>query len=125
MRSRRSKKIKVKELPVCNLEKNMPSFEETKIMMVNHIETCRRLKHRIIKIIHGYGSSGVGGTNRIRLRNELNRMRESGRIRDFIAGEDFHSSSERHRQYFNDFRYLTHDSDYRNKNPGITIIIIY
>lgn len=125
MSGKRSKKVKVKELPVCNLKKDMPSYEKAKTIMVNCIETNRRLRHRIIKIIHGYGSSGIGGTNRIRLRNELVRMCESGKIRDYITGEDFHSSVEKNRQYFNDFRYLTYDPDFETKNPGITIILIY
>ena len=42
---------------------------------------------RVIKVIHGYGSSGRGGATREVVRNWAFRMR--GRLRGVIAGEDY------------------------------------
>jgi len=42
---------------------------------------------RILKVIHGHGSSGKGGSTREVVRNWS--FRQSNRIRGIIAGEDF------------------------------------
>lgn len=115
---------KSQDLPYCDLDRDKLSFREARIRMENFIETNRRLNIRAVKIIHGYGSTGVGGTNRIRLRNELVKMKEQGRIRDFIPGEKFNSKGKLNKQYLNDFRQLKNDSTFEKRNEGITIVIL-
>ena len=43
----------------------------------------------MLKVVHGYGSSGKGGTLCVGLRKSFGLRKKEGVIRDFIAGEDF------------------------------------
>ena len=43
----------------------------------------------MLKVIHGYGSSGKGGALCFGLRKSFGLRKKEGAIKDFIAGEDF------------------------------------
>ena len=88
------KKQKVQELPYVNLEAGMPSLAEANRAMGQFINQAKHSGIRVVKIIHGYGSSGVGGKLRIGLRQELATRKQSGKIKDFFAGERFGKTEE-------------------------------
>ena len=125
MTGKKAKKMYSEQIPCCNVDEDRPRYEQAKSKMVSFIETQRRLGKRMIKVIHGYGASGVGGKNRIGLRNELARMRGAGGIREFIAGEDLHGGNPDIQQYLHDFGGLKEDAGFGKNNPGITIVLIY
>lgn len=73
----------------------------------------------VLKIIHGYGSSGKGGVLRELVLNWVYRNRK--RIRSVIEGNSytlFDSSVQEMRKAVGDFQ----DEDLRNGNPGITVL---
>ena len=43
----------------------------------------------MLKVIHGYGSSGKGGALCVGLGKSFGLRKKEGVIRDFVAGEDF------------------------------------
>ena len=49
-------------LKTCNVEAGFPSLDEARRLVLEEIRKSRREGVRILKIIHGYGSSGKGGT---------------------------------------------------------------
>jgi len=60
-------------------------------------------KSKLIKIVHGYGSTGVGGKIRTAVRQRLKSKKATGSIMDFIPGEEFSmfgSGSTAHRLLF-------------------------
>jgi DNA-nicking Smr family endonuclease len=63
--------IKQLEVPVHNLELGMPSLEEARKNLITIINEEKKRRHGVIKIIHGYGSSGVGGVLYHGLRKSL------------------------------------------------------
>ncbi len=74
---------------------------------------------RLIKIVHGYGSSGKGGSTREVVRNWAYRHRN--RFRAVISGEDyspFDDSTQLLRKVVGAFR----DPDLGQSNPGITVV---
>jgi len=74
---------------------------------------------RVIKVIHGYGSSGRGGSTRDTVRNWSSRMR--GKILAVIAGEDysmFHPESQAMRRAVG----AVDDSELDAGNKGITYL---
>jgi DNA-nicking Smr family endonuclease len=60
-----------------NLEMGHPTVEEARRLLKAELEKCRSRKVTAVKVIHGYGSSGVGGALRqgIRLRRKLEHLR--------------------------------------------------
>ncbi len=111
-------------MEVANIEKFMPTVYQAEILVKNNIETNRRKKINVFKIIHGYGSTGKGGALRTGIREYLSKLKSAKIISDFIPGEDWSVFNETTRKVLdlnNDYR---KDSDLEKMNAGITIIII-
>jgi len=119
-----TKKQFFKELPYKNLESGMPSLADATRSMAQFINESKHTQHRVVKIIHGYGSSGVGGKLRVGLRQDLAARSRSGKIKGFIAGERF-GKYEETQPYINQYAQLAVDPDFGRGNAGITVIILY
>src|SRR5262249_56054592 len=76
-------------IKIVNLEDGMPKVEAARLRMQHEIHAARKQGYTAVKLIHGYGSSGAGGSLRIELQKELRRLAEGGKIRAFVAGEDW------------------------------------
>lgn len=77
-----------------------------------------------IKVVHGYGSTGVGGKIKIKLVEELKRKKNNGDIKDFIQGKDWSIFNEKTRMVLDKVRGARNDEDLDKFNIGITIIIV-
>jgi hypothetical protein len=79
---------------------------------------------KLLKVVHGYGSSGAGGDIRIAVQKRLCEMAESGQIRGCIYGENWAKSDEVCWKLVRENRDLKSDSDLGRRNQGITIVIL-
>ena len=115
---------KEKELPSLDFHNYHPPLKEAKLRLISFIEQNRRLKKKVVKIIHGYGSHGVGGVLRVGLRRELVKMQTNNRIKCFIEGEELNPSSDNNRKILQDYPMIELDPKLKGFNEGITIVII-
>jgi hypothetical protein len=76
----------------------------------------------LVKLIHGYGSTGAGGEIRIAVQNRLREMSERGEIRGVIFGENWSKSDERAWKIVQARPELKQDRDLGKGNRGITIV---
>jgi len=111
-------------IKVINIEDGKPSVEEARRRLIQVIDASRNTKYQVLKIIHGYGSSGVGGALKEALRKSLRYRKKEGKVDTYIYGEDWDVFDEKARQLLERFQWLKSDSDYSRKNPGITIIVL-
>jgi hypothetical protein len=74
---------------------------------------------RILKIVHGYGSGGSGGTTRDTVRNWA--FRQKGRFRAVVYGEDYEPSDPATAAMRTETGNYG-DTDLTMQNRGITII---
>ncbi len=72
-----------------NIEAGLPTLDEARRMVIEAIRQAKRERVRVLKVIHGYGSSGKGGALCIGLRKSFVLRKKEGVIRDYIAGEGF------------------------------------
>ena len=107
-----------------NLEYGMPSVDEALRRLEAEIAACRHLKIPVMKLIHGYGSSGNGGKIRTAVRRYLAEQQMTGRICAVVAGENFSIFSETTRQAFTKCSNLRQDRDLDNENRGITFVVL-
>jgi hypothetical protein len=77
-----------------------------------------------LKVIHGYGSSGVGGKLRIEIRRFLGSKKVEGRIKNYIGGEQWSVFNSAARDILDKYPELKRDPDLENFNEGITIVLI-
>ena len=111
-------------IKIVNLEDGMPKVEEARLRVQRELQVARQQGYSAIKLIHGYGSSGVGGALRIELQKELQRLAAAGSLRSFIPGEAWRVSNEATWELLKRFPEWKRDSDLGRNNPGISIVLL-
>jgi hypothetical protein len=110
-------------IKVVNLEEGMPHVEEARLRMEHELQRARAQGHAAVKLIHGYGSSGVGGALRTELQKELRLAVQRASLRASIAGEDWRISDETTWALLKNFPEWKQDPDLGKNNRGITIVV--
>lgn len=105
-----------------DLEAGMPAAEYALKRMQLQLASYRKLGIIVVKLIHGYGSSGIGGKIRVAVRQELAVMKAAGKIRDYVIGEEFSIFSPVTRSMLVACRELRADRDLERHNNGITVV---
>lgn len=102
----------------------MPTVEQARLRMEHELHEARRSGCKAVKLIHGYGSSGAGGTLRFELQKVLRQAVQHGTIRAFVAGEDWRISNETAWELLQRFPEWKQDSDLGRNNRGISIVVV-
>jgi len=102
----------------------MPLVHEALARLERELALARRDGDTVIKLIHGYGSSGAGGDIRIAVQKRLWELREQGSIRAFIFGEDWSPSDATTWSFLKLHPALKVDRDLGKRNAGITIVVL-
>ncbi len=103
-----------------NIKIGLPTVSEAIRTAKAELRKARKENIGVVKLVHGYGSSGTGGAIRVNLRAELKRMLDSGLLRSVIHGESF--SRGNCKQLLHRFPSLKSDHDMGRRNRGITIV---
>ena len=102
----------------------MPSTAEAVRHLEAELESARRQNELTLKIIHGYGSRGVGGDIRIAVQKRLREMLDAEQIRGCIFGEDWSRTCDEAWQLLQTHPDLKSDVDLGRRNRGITIVLL-
>jgi hypothetical protein len=105
-----------------NVENSFPSLDDARRMVLDEIRKSKREGVRVLKIIHGYGSSGRGGTLNHGLRKSFALRKKEGVIKDFIPGETFTIFNPIVLELLEVVRELRADTDLSNTNEGVTVL---
>lgn len=102
----------------------MPLVREALQRLERELGLARQEKAPLLKLIHGYGSSGAGGEIRIAVQNRLLEMVQNGQIRGCIFGENWSKSDDTAWKLLESHPELKSDWDLGRSNLGITIVIL-
>jgi len=109
-------------LKTYNVEAGFPTLDEARRLVIAEIKTAKREGVQVLKIIHGYGSSGKGGKLNFGLRKSFALRKQEGVIKDFIPGEDFSIFNSTVLTLLEAVPELRGDPDLDATNEGITIL---
>jgi hypothetical protein len=109
---------------IANLEVGMPTVHDALSRLDQELSAARREGCGLVKLIHGYGSSGAGGDIRIAVQRRLAEMTRDGQIGNCIFGENWSKSDEQTWKLIHARPELKSDSDLGRKNLGITIVVL-
>jgi len=112
------------DLREINLEEGKPTVDVAIRRLTFEVNQSRRMGVTVLKIIHGYGSSGVGGRIRVEVRYYLQRLKGKREIKDYIGGEQFSIFDEATRAAFLRCGDLRKERDLERHNNGVTYIIL-
>ena len=116
-----SRRLSIKTV---DLKSDMPSVSEAVQRLDREVVLARRAKTPLLKVIHGYGSKGVGGEIRIAAQKRLIELVDAGEIRACIFGENWSKSDEASWKLLNERPELKHDPHLGQRNLGITIVVL-
>ncbi len=105
-----------------NLKEGMPQVHQALMQMERELAAARMEGCGLVKLIHGYGSTGEGGEIRIAVQKRLREMSERGEVRGVIFGENWAKSDEQAWKLVGTRKELKLDRDLGKGNRGITIV---
>ncbi|MGO8925944.1 MAG: hypothetical protein ACLQU3_03475 [Limisphaerales bacterium] len=105
-----------------NVEAGLPTLDEARRLVIEEIKQAKRAGARVLKVIHGYGSSGKGGALCIGLRKSFGLRKKEGVLKDFIAGEDFSIFNEAVLDLLEAVPEMRGDTDLGATNEGVTLL---
>jgi hypothetical protein len=105
-----------------NIESGLPTVEEARKQVIAEIRQSKREGVRVLKVIHGYGSSGKGGKLCVGLRKSFALRKKEAVIRDFVVGELFSIFEDATLALLEAVPELRGDPDLNATNEGVTLL---
>lgn len=109
---------------VAHIKAGLPRVGEARQRLAAELDRARASGAVAVKVIHGYGSSGVGGALREAIRRSLQKRRKEGRVRAFVAGEKWDLFDPVAREVLEACPDLARDPDLNRYNEGITVVLL-
>jgi hypothetical protein len=111
-------------IKILNVKADMPSVSEALQRLEAELISARHDNQLVVKIIHGYGSKGIGGDIRIAVQKRLREMLQTKQIRGCIFGEEWSKSCDEVWKLLQARPDLKSDPDLGRCNRGITIVLL-
>jgi hypothetical protein len=102
----------------------MPSISEALQRLESELALAHQQNRLVLKIVHGYGSKGIGGDIRIAVQKRLREMLDTKEIRGCIFGEEWSKSCDEVWKLLQARPELKSDTDLGRCNRGITIVLL-
>ena len=109
------------ECQIVNLEAGMPTVDMARTHLNMTLRSAKANRVKVLKLIHGYGSSGKGGAIRADVLAQLAQKKRAGQIKEFVRGEDFSPFDS---AIIDACPSLSRDIDYSRANHGITMVLL-
>jgi hypothetical protein len=108
-----------------NIKEDYPIVDVAIARIQEEIDLHKKYGEQVIKIIHGYGSHGVGGKIKQQLDLLLPSWKKKKYIFDYIKGESFTFSTIQNKNFDSDLKdLLLEDCYFSSLNKGVTILIL-
>lgn|SRR5574344_2133525 len=105
-----------------NLEDGYPTVDAAIRYLQDAISILKNQGNACLYIIHGYGSSGVGGKIKIKVRQYLNAQIRYGVVKKVYNGEDFIKMKSETKELRKKYKRL--EQLVLHPNEGVTVIVI-
>lgn len=113
------------EIQKINLEQHSLTVDEALATVETEIQALKINPNiKMLKIIHGYGSKGVGGKIKEALPQVLNKLKTQKKIEWWVNNSNFGVLSNKYKEYSKKYPEIILDNDLKNFNPGITIVFL-
>src|SRR5688572_25542249 len=105
-----------------DMKAGMPAAEEARRRLAAELQRGASGGVAVLKLVHGYGSTGKGGRIRRMLRTELTALRSAARIGTVVPGEAFSVFDADTRGMLDRYPALRNDPDLERGNAGVTFV---
>lgn len=111
-----------RRLITVNLEAGRPVVRDAVTRLDLRLDTARLQDERLVRVVHGYGSSGSGGAIREAVRQHLEELRNRRLVRSLVRGEEYPDGSAGARELLGRHPQLRSTLRSDRSNPGITFV---
>lgn len=105
-----------------NVKNNNYSADYAVYVTDSEINDAKKNKVNVLVVIHGYGSSGKGGTIKQELHSYLDLAKKHRKIIDYFKGEEWSETNLIVKELYSLYPELILHSQIQNYNSGITIV---
>jgi hypothetical protein len=109
---------------IAHIKAGMPTVDQARKRLAAELDKARASGAVAMKVIHGYGSTGIGGALREAVRRSLQKRKKEGRIRAFVAGEKWDIFDPTAREVLEACPDLARDNDLNRYNEGVTLVLL-
>ena len=109
---------------VVNVKKDMPNVDYAIYLCDKEIEYAKIMHDKVIIVIHGYGSSGVGGLIKEVIMHHLSKLKKHKSIQDYVPGEMWADTNPVKEEICQQCPELILNSNLQNLNSGVTVILV-
>ena len=111
-----------KPLVTVNLKSGLPAADDAVRQLNMKLVAARSRGARIVRVIHGWGSTGIGGAIKDATHEHLRRLSGSGSIRGFVPGDEYSELTVGGRNLLSAHPVLKSSLRSDRLNPGITLV---
>lgn len=112
------------KIETLNIKEGFPPSDVAVAELEIAIDAFKHTDTKLLKVIHGYGSHGVGGEIKKLAHQRLSLLKKQHKILDFIPGEMFGEFQKNTDFILEKFPELILDNDLKNYNSGITLVFL-
>ncbi len=114
----------VRKFITVNIELGLPTVDVALRRLSGELATARAHRVVVVKLIHGYGSSGTGGRIRVAIQMELERLKNKGAIKCWLPGEKWEIFTPDAIRFLDSCEELRSDRDLGRHNNGISMVLL-
>jgi hypothetical protein len=122
MPSAGGRRKKPKKIVTLNLEKGLPRVEEAVASLDRQIAAARMEGVTLMRVIHGWGSTGTGGKIKAAVHLQLGAHTRSRNVRGFLPGERYSELTSGGKNLLASYPSLRSTLRSDRENPGITFV---
>jgi hypothetical protein len=100
----------------------MPTVEQSKRRLLEFLYAPRGANGPVVKIVHGYGSTGKGGAIRAAVREQMASWQREGKVLKVVAGENWSIFDADSQDLRARYAFLGKDEDLDRGNAGMTLV---
>ncbi len=104
-----------------NLEYGKPTVEVAIQKMKNSLTDHKKMGYKAVILIHGYGSSGIGGSIKTAVARSLGDYSMKGIVRTYAGGEQWNNKK---KEFLGICRDLEKYERMIDNNEGVTVVIL-
>ena len=105
-----------------NLKEGLPTVAAALAKLKRELQAAKSERRKVVRIIHGYGSTGVGGEIRVAVRKQLQAMLSTKKIQSFLPGDDYSDRTNAGSALVSRHFALRSSLKTDRNNPGITFV---
>jgi hypothetical protein len=106
------------------IKQGMPTVDDAMADLDRSLRQCLAGGVKVVRLVHGYGSTGRGGRIRDAARRELGHWLRRGEVTEVVYGERYESMTEPGRTLLTKYPELQSTLRDDSGNPGMTMVVM-